>query len=105
MQDVSVIGLSATSSSILGLDCSSIAKQLEDYLSFLEVNTVYYEENAENRAKELCDFLKEAIPKLSDSKTILEKLNNGREIHQKIQSFRPKAKEVSDINKESIIKN
>lgn len=105
MEDISVIGLTATLNSIRGLDYSPIAKQLEDYMRFLEVNTSHYNDNSGNRAKELCNFLKEAIPKLSDSKSNQERLSNGREIHLKVQSFRPKAKEISDLNKEKIIKN
>jgi hypothetical protein len=105
MEDISVIGLSATLTSIRGLDCSRIAKQLEDYLRFLEVNTSYYKDVNGNRAKELCNFLEGAIPVLSDLLTDQEKLNKGREIYRKIQSFRQKAKEISDLNKEEIIKN
>lgn len=104
MEDISVIGPSSNLKSIRGLDCSPIAKQLENYLRILEVNTSHYKDNNGNRADELCRFLKEAIPKLSDSKTDEDKLSNGRVIYQKIQSFRPKAKEISDLNKESIIK-
>lgn len=105
VEDISVIGLSANLKLIRGLDCSPIAKQLEDYLRFLEVNTSYYKDESGNRAEKLCNFLEGAIPALSDSRTDQEKLNNGREIYHEIQSFRPKAKEISDLSKEEIIKN
>lgn len=104
-EDILVIGPAATLNSIRGLDCSPIAKRLEDYLRFLQVNTSHYDDNVGNRAKELCNFLEGAIPKLSDSKTNQEKLDNGRVIYREIQSFRQKAKEISDLNKENIIKN
>lgn len=97
---VSQVGPSCTSSTIRGVNCANIAKEVEEYSRFLNEQSSYFTEFFYNKAKELCTDLNPDIESLSEAKEFEDKKAAGKSIYYKINNFMPEVKRLTDEKKE-----
>ena len=102
---VSKIGPSANPKLLLGLDCNSIAANLEEYLRFINEHSSHFTELFENKAKNLCEALYPCIEALSEAASPDDKKNAGRDIYRSISAFMPEVKSLADFKKEKVTTN
>lgn len=100
---VSTVGPSCNQSSLRGINCASIAKDVEEYSRFLNEQSSHFSEFFINSAKKLCSDLNEDIELLAEAKSFEEKKAAGKSIYQKINSFMPIVKTHADEKKESSV--
>ena len=102
---ISAVGPACNQSLLRGVNCGTIAKEVEEYSRFLNEHRSYFTEFFENKAKELCEQLNPDIEALSEAKSFEEKKDAGKRIYYKINSFMPFVKELSDEKKEKVSTN
>ncbi len=101
---VSKVGPSCNAKLLKGVNCTDIAKEIEIYASFILEQSGHFTDFFENKAKELCEDLKEDIESLSEAVTFEDKKRYGKSIYYKIQNFMPAVKELSDEKRERALK-
>lgn len=101
----SKVGPSCNSSLLRGVNCGSIAKDIEEYSSFINEHSSYFTDFFENKARELCEQLHPNIDALSEAKTFEDKKSAGKNIYYKINAFMPFIKQLSDEKKENVATN
>ncbi|WP_278377515.1 MULTISPECIES: hypothetical protein [Stutzerimonas] len=99
---VSRIGPSSSLNLLTGIDCSSIAKDVEEYCRLINEHSTHYSELFKNHALKLCSDLNGDITSLADATQQHEKKEIGTRIYHKINSFLPVAKNLADEKKETI---
>lgn len=97
---VSKVGPSCNEKLLKGVNCADIAKEVEIYARFILEQSGHFTDFFENKAKELCDDLKDNIEGLSEAVKFEDKKSHGKSIYYKIQNFMPAAKQLSDEKKE-----
>ncbi|MDN3391366.1 hypothetical protein QL998_09900 [Pseudoalteromonas sp. APC 3691] len=97
---VSKVGPSCNAKLLKGVNCADIAKEVEVYASFIFEQSGHFTDFFENKAKELCNDLKDDIESLSEAINFEDKKNYGKSIYYKIQNFMPFVKQLSDEKKE-----
>jgi hypothetical protein len=97
---VSRVGPSCNAKLLKGINCSDIAKEVEVYARFILEQSGHFSDLFENKAKELCDDLKDDIESLSEAINFEDKKSYGKSIYYKIQNFIPAVKQLSDEKKE-----
>lgn len=102
---VSKIGPSCNLKTLKGVDCVSIAKEIEEYSRFLNTQSAHFSELFENRARVLCDDLKSDIEELSEVSASEIKKQVGKRIYYKIYEFMPFVKDMADEKQEHSIIN
>ncbi len=102
---VSKVGPSCNSTLLKGVNCADIAKEVEEYSRFINEQSSHFTMFFENKAKELCDVLKEDIELLAEAKSYDNKKSAGRSIYYKIYNFMPTVKQLSDEKKERAIES
>lgn len=100
---VSKVGPSCNAKLLKGVDCSNIAREVETYASFILEQSGHFTDFFENKAKELCEDLKNDIEKLSEAVSFEDKKRYGKSIYYKIQNFMPAAKELTDEKRECVL--
>ena len=98
----SKVGPSSCQSLLRGVNCNSIAKDIEEYSRFINEHSSYFTDFFENKAKELCEQLHPHIEKLSEANTFEDKKAAGKNIYYKINAFMPFVKQLSDEKKENV---
>lgn len=99
---VSKVGPACNQSLLRGVNCGSIAQDVEEYSRYINEHSSHFTDFFENKAKELCEELRPDIEALSEAKSFEDKKAAGRSIYYKINSFMPFVKDLSDERKESI---
>jgi len=102
---VSKVGPSCNQALLRGVNCGSIAKEVEEYSRFINEHSSHFTNFFENKAKELCEQLHPDIESLSEAKSFEEKKESGKKIYYKINSFMPFVKQLSDQKKENVATN
>jgi len=102
---VSKIGPSCNHKTLKGVDCSLIAKEVEGYTRFLNMQSSHFSEKIENKAKILCDDLKRDIEELSEVVALDRKKEIGKKIYYKINDFMPFVKHLTDEKQEYSVAN
>jgi len=100
---VSKVGPSCNAKLLKGVNCADIAKEVEVYARFILEQSGHFTDFFENKAKELCDDLKDDIEALSEAVSFEDKKRYGKSIYYKIQNFMPAVKQISDEKKERAI--
>ena len=101
---VSKVGPSCSQSQLRGINCSNIAKDVEEYSRFINEQSSHFSEHFDNKAKDLCKNLAPDIEALSEAKSFEDKKKWGKSIYYKINNFMPTVKDLSDKKKESVAK-
>lgn len=99
---VSTVGPACNPSLLRGVNCGSIAKDVEEYSRYINEHSSHFNDFFENKAKELCSDLHPNIEALSEAKSFDDKKAAGKSIYYKIDSFMPFVKELSDERKEIV---
>jgi hypothetical protein len=99
---VSKVGPSSNATQLRGVNCASIAAEVEEYSRFLNEQSTHFTKQFENSAKDLCANLNEAIEALAEAKTPEEKKAAGKNIYYKVNGFMPIVKELADEKKENV---
>ncbi|NLR33966.1 hypothetical protein [Aeromonas hydrophila] len=102
---VSKIGPSCNPKTLKGVDCTAIAQEVEEYSRFLNTQGAHFSEHFENKAKILCDDLKNDIEELSEVTISETKKDIGKRIYYKINEFMPFVKELTDEKQEHSVVN
>lgn len=97
---VSKIGPSCAIKTLKGVDGVSIAKEVEEYSRFLNVQSAHFSELLGNKARTLCDDLKGDIKELSEVSEPERKKEIGMKIYYKIYEFMPFVKDLADEKQE-----
>tara|TARA_B100000780_G_C20985635_1_gene394010 strand:- start:319 stop:816 length:498 start_codon:yes stop_codon:yes gene_type:complete len=97
---VSKVGPSCNAKLLKGINCADIAKEVEVYARFILEQSGHFSDLFENKAKELCNDLKDDIESLSEAINFEDKKSYGKSIYYKIQNFIPAVKQLSDEKKE-----
>jgi hypothetical protein len=100
---VSKIGPSCNPKILKGIDCASIAKEVEEYSRFLNAQSSHFSEFFENKAIALCNDLNGDIEELSEASLPERKKEVGKKIYYKINGFMPFVKELTDEKQEHSI--
>ena len=100
---ISKVGHACTESHLKGIDCASIAKNVQEYCSYINAYSADFTKSFKNIVKELCEELYIDIEALAEAKTFKDKKSAGKNIYIKINSFRPVAKAHLDKIKEHIL--
>lgn len=101
LEKVSKVGPSCNPSVLRGVNCASIASEVEEYTRFITEQSSHFTEFFENRALELCKDIEKDIELLSEAKTFEEKKTFGKNIYYKIRNFLPTVKDLTDSKKEN----
>lgn len=99
---VSTVGPACNPSLLRGVNCGSIAKDVEEYARYINEHSSHFNVFFENKAKELCQDLHPDIEALSEAKSFDDKKAAGKSIYYKIDGFMPFVKELSDERKENV---
>lgn len=99
---VSKIGPSSNHNALAGIDCSNIARDVEEYCRLINEHSTHYSDLIKNHALNLCCDLSDDITSLADATEQVTKKEIGTRIYHKINSFLPVAKNLADEKKEII---
>lgn len=99
---ISKVGPSCTQSLLRGINCASLAKEIEEYTRFINEQSSHFSDFFGNSAKALCTSLHPLIEQLSEAKTFEQKKATGKSIYYLINDFLPLAKSLSDEKREDI---
>jgi hypothetical protein len=102
LRTVSAVGPSSNQSLLRGINCASIAREVEEYSRFLNEQSSHFSDFFENKAKELCSDIREDIEALAEAKAFEDKKAAGKRIYYKINDFLPKVKALADEKKEHV---
>lgn len=102
---VSKIGPSCNPKTLKGVDCTNIAKEIEEYSRSLNSQSAHFSELFGNKARALCNDLKDDIEDLSEVSTSEEKKEVGKKIYYKINEFMPFVKDLADEKQEHSVVN
>lgn len=102
---VSKIGPSCNPKTLKGVDCASIAKEVEEYSRHLNAQSAHFSDFFENKARDLCNDLRDDIEELSEATGAESKKEVGKRIYYKINGFMPFVKELADEKQEHSIAN
>lgn len=94
------VGPTSTSTSIKGLNCSSIARQVEEYVRFLTEQRAHFSQMFDNRATELCNNLRPEIENLAQARSFAAIRSAGSALYYLILEFQPVVKELTDNRRE-----
>ncbi|WP_374979047.1 hypothetical protein PSGK_19075 [Pseudomonas solani] len=100
LKTLATIGPTCTKQQIRGINCNSIAKEVEEYSRLLNEQSQHFNRDFENRALILCKELRQDIATLAISKEFETIKEVGSRMHYKILDFQPVTKNLSDEKKE-----
>jgi hypothetical protein len=103
LKTVSTVGPSCNASQLRGVNCASIAREVEEYSRFINEQSSHFSALLQEKSEALCSGLNGDIEALSEAKTFEEKKAAGKSIYYKINSFMPVVKELVDEKKESSV--
>lgn len=98
IKTVSKIGTASNEEKMQGVDITSIASELNDFINFIAENTHTQEtkKKIDFDCATFCEDVRSDIPQLTDAVSIKEQLEIGRRIYTKIVAFQPHAKNLAD---------
>lgn len=99
---ISKVGPSCNPKFLTGVDCSGIARDVEEYSQFINEHSSHFTNFFENKATELCSDLRNDIVALSEEKSAVDKKITGTSIYYKINNFLPITKNLADDKKENV---
>jgi len=99
---VSKVGPSCNSTLLRGVNCATIAKEVEEYSRFLNEQSAHFNDFFQNKARDLCSALNSDIEALSEAKDFESKKAAGKTIYYKINGFMPSVKLLADEKRERI---
>lgn len=102
---VSKIGPSCNPKTLKGVDCGSIAKEVEEYSRFLNLHSSQFPELFGSKARTLYADLKGDIEELSEVFIPDRKKEVGKKIYYKINEFMPFVKQLTDEKQEHSVVN
>ena len=102
LKTISAVGPSSNQALLRGINCASIAREVEEYSSFLNEQSSHFSDLFENKAKELCSDIREDIEALAEAKCFEDKKAAGKRIYYKINGFLPAVKALADEKKEHV---
>lgn len=97
---VSRVGPTCTAISVKGINCASIAQEVEEYSRFLNEQRSHFTDFFDNKARDLCASLKSDIESLSEAIDFDTIKSAGKSIYYKINDFLPLVKRLTDEKKE-----
>jgi gas vesicle protein len=100
---VSKVGPSCNAKLLKGVNCADIARQVNEYVSYLLEQSEHFSNSFENKARALCSELRSDIETLSEAISFEDKKNYGKSIYYKIQGFMPVVKQLSDEKQERAV--
>lgn len=100
---VSKVGPACTEPRLKGIDCASIAKDVQEYCSTINEHSAGFTEPFKDIVKELCKELYTYIEALAEAKKFKDKKSAGVKIFIKIDGFLPVAKAHADKIRERIV--
>lgn len=96
------VGPSSDLRRLTGFNAPEVASEIEEYVRFLSEHSSHFSELFENKARELCDSIRDDIPVLADARDPNSIKDIGKVIYHKIHGFLPTAKMISDLKRESV---
>ncbi len=99
---ISKVGPSCNPKLLTGVDCSGIARDVEEYTQFINEHSSHFTNFFENKATELCRDLNDDIVALSEAQSPTDKKTTGTNIYYKINDFLPITKNLADDKKENV---
>jgi|SRR5690606_29930258 len=102
LKEVSRVGPSCNAGLLRGVNCGSIAQEVQAYAQYLNEHSSTFDTDFESKANELCQDLRGDIVALAEAKSFEEKKAAGSNIYYKIDSFMPFIKKFSDSHKENL---
>lgn len=100
MQSVSRVGPACTERKLKGVDCSEIARDVEQYSRLLGEQEIHFITDFQNRARRLRADLVPDIQALADAKLFDHKKSAGMRLYEKIDNFLPLVKKLLDKKRE-----
>lgn len=100
MQSVSRVGPACTEKKIKGVDCSEIAREVEEYCRSLGDMESHFVVGFRSQARKLRADLIADISELADAVSFEQKKAAGMRIYEKIDGFSPSVKELLDEKRE-----
>jgi hypothetical protein len=100
MQSVSRVGPACTEKKIKGVDCSEIAREVEEYCRLLGDMESHFAVDFRSQAQKLRADLIADISELAGAVGFEQKKGAGMRIYEKIDSFSPSVKELLDEKRE-----
>ena len=100
MQSVSRAGPACTERKLKGVDCSEIARDVEQYSRLLGEQEMHFFADFQNHARQLRAALMGDIKALADATTFEDKKAAGMRLYEKIDNFSPVVKELLDEKRE-----
>ena len=97
---VARVGPTSTAQLVKGVDCASIAREVETFVAMLLERRSHFSDFYGDRATDLRNDLKLDIEGLAEAKTFDDKKRFGKSIYYKIENFTPVVKELSDAKQE-----
>ena len=103
---VAKIGPSCNSRLLKGIDCVSIAREIEEYTRFLNIQNNHFSQLFGNKATTICNDLRIHIEELSEAKQPVVIKEIGKKIYYLISEFMPCVKDLTDQKREtSLVEN
>ncbi|MBA3769510.1 MAG: hypothetical protein H0X08_03260 [Blastocatellia bacterium] len=99
---LTAVGPSCTSSSVRGLNCSLIAAQVLEFVTFLNTHRAGLPEALRPKVNLLVLETKKEVSLLAEAKTFEAKKSAGTAIYYKIASLMPEIKVLADEKNEDI---
>lgn len=103
MQSVSRVGPACTEKKIKGVDCSEIAREVEEYCRLLGDMESHFVVDFRSQAQKLRADLIADIRELADAVGFEQKKAAGMRIYGKIDGFSPSVKELLDEKREKSV--
>lgn len=103
LQSVSRVGPASTDKKLKGVDCSEIAREVDEYSRLIGEMEAHFVVHFQNKARELRGELRPLISALADASSFDQKKAAGMLIHEKIDGFLPLVKELLDDRRESSV--
>lgn len=101
LQSVSRVGPACTERKLKGIDCSEIARDVEQYSRLLGEHETHFFMTFQNQAKQLRAALVQDIQSLASATIFEEKKAAGMRLYEKIDNFSPAVKELLDEKRET----
>lgn len=103
MQSISRVGPACTERKLKGVDCSEIAREVQEYARLLSEQEVHFLENLKNHARQLRVDLIPDVISLAEAITFEQKKEAGMRLYAKIDAFAPIVKGLLDEKRERSI--
>ena len=101
LQSVSRVGPACTERKLKGIDCSEIARDVEQYSRLLGEHEIHFYVAFQNQARQLRAALVPDIQSLASATLFEEKKAAGMRLYEKIDNFSPTVNELLDEKRET----